>query len=195
MADLFDVADLADLLGTAPPAGQAALARDLAQGLVRDHLRQEVTEATWEVSLPVDGDRHGLLIRLPQQPVTYVASVEIDGVTLAQGSEWTWDGVSPLVRIAWTPGTSSSVPGPLRATVSYDSGWETVPDHIRAVTVGVAVRALTNPLGLRSESVDDYARTWAGSDGDLTGITLTPAERAALRRSASAPLAGSLAIR
>lgn len=195
MEDLFDVADLADLLGAAPPADQAALARDLAQGLVRDYLRQEVTQATWEVSLPVDSDRYGLVVRLPQRPVTDVTSVRIDGVALAQGSEWTWDGVSPLVRLAWTPGSPSSVPAPLRATVSYDSGWETVPEHVRAVALGVAARIVDNPTGLRSESVDDYSFTRAGSDADLTGLTLTPAERAALRRSASAPLAGSLAVR
>ena len=58
-----------------------------------------------------------------------------------------------------------------------------VPDVVVAVTLAAARRAMTNPDGLASESVEDYSRSFSQSSTSLD-VYLTRGERRVVRRAA-----------
>jgi hypothetical protein len=63
--------------------------------------------------------------------------------------------------------------------VTYSHGYTEVPDDIEDVVLDLAAMAMTNPQGLRSESIDDYQRTFAMET--IGGPQLSKAHEEALR--------------
>ena len=137
---------------------------------------------------------HGGYIRLPQRPVTAVASVVAIGgngapdVTL---TDWWWDGID-LIRIGggeyvinlpeqwWDD--EDGYPGTFHVT--YTHGDAAVPADVVAVVCGMVLRTLTAPTsvgGVTSETIGPYSYRLE-SAGIGTAVSLTDAERAVLAR-------------
>lgn len=172
MAFFFELEDLASYLKQDLDTATAQRARTIAEGAITGYTGQLITEATYEHTLPVD--RATLEVVMPQRPVTGVGAVEVGGVTLTEGTDYYWD-YSPWLLLA-------SAPDPWApATVTYTAGYATVPPVVKAVALGVAGRAYTNPTGLRTEQVDDYSATYAGGGEDVASIGLLRAERDLLK--------------
>ncbi len=178
---LFELDELDSYLKVTADATAAELVRQIAQGLVRTYLRQNVTRATHAASLPIVAGPDGYWrVPLPERPVTAVSSVVVSGDTYVLGTDYTWDGVSPWLRLADRTFSTDPFRDVPRATVTYTAGYLVAPAAIRGVALSVAGRAYLNPGGLRTESIDDYSYTRAGSDDDLAGVSLTATERRSL---------------
>lgn len=144
----------------------------MAGGIVKAFCNQELEEDTFTHKL----DPLNLWVVMPQRPVTAITSVTTaPSLGLLSASDWTWDGVSPWLKLPTTANYE------LSATVVYTAGYSTIPDVIKAVTLAVAGRMYSNPKALRSEQIDDYSRTYAGGD-QVIGLGLLPSEERLLRR-------------
>lgn len=112
----------------------------------------------------------GGVIRLPQRPIRDVTAVAYLGATLTAAQyRWT-DGLDGtqgyLVRVV--DGVDSHWAG--EVTVTYDHGWEDIPEPIVAATVLLAQQIKGSPGGrtVQSESIDDYTVRFL-DDGGLPG--------------------------
>ncbi len=162
-----------------------------ASGLVRGYCRQELTRATHTQRLPIGYDRRGWFIRLPQRPLQSVTRVAVNGTTV---TTHTVDLLNGLVRLPdGVPTTDADEDVEDQALVTYVAGMSAVPGDVKAVALAVAMRLYTNPLGFRSEQIDDYLVSRAGTDDDLAGVTLTATEKRTLKPYRSA--AGSVPVR
>lgn len=154
------------------------LALDLATAGIRTFTGQHI-EAVADDSVTLDGNDRSVLF-LPELPVTDVASVTVDGTVLAFVAgqyDYTWTEGGVVTR-RW--GTWGSTPRSI--VVVYSHGYATVPDDIRSVCLSVAARGMSNPLGLRSESVGSYSYSVAvPATGVPTGLSLNDAEQDMLR--------------
>ena len=183
MTDLFTVSELASYLQRDLDTSSATLAKDSGQAIVRGYCRQDISSATYTgVKLRCVPDKAYWRVDLPQRPVTAVSSVAVNGTAYVLGTNYAWDGLSPYIRLSdLTYSTAAFQDSPV-ATVTYTAGYATIPAEVKAVALAVAGRQYDNPRGLRSESIDDYSGTHAGSDADLAGTSLLPPERAILDR-------------
>jgi len=187
-------ADLeAALQRTLDPA-QAAMALRRASARVRKYTRQTLSLVENDtVTLP----GNGRVLWLPQRPLIVddthpLSVVELFGITdveyaclekrdysrvgtqLTRGEAW------------WTPTRLMGYPWlrpqgvwAQRVRVTYSHGYSEIPDDIVDVVLDLASMAMTNPQGLRSESIDDYSRTFAAET--IGGPQLTADHREALR--------------
>lgn len=191
---LASQADLeAALQRTLDPA-QAASALRRASGRVRKHCRQELSFHSQDtVTLP----GNGRVLYLPQRPVVVddvnVLSVtELFGITnveyvALEGRDFTRIG-SQLTRgeAWWAPTRLMGWPWmrpqgvwSQRVRVTYSHGYQEMPDDLLDVVLDIAAMTMTNPMGLRSEAIDDYSRTFASET--IGSGTLSPDHVAALR--------------
>lgn len=120
---------------------------------------------------------HTVLHELPVSDVSAVATFGDD----LNADAWWWDGLSPEVWLA-DPETPT-------ATITYEAGWDPVPPALKAAALAIAAGEYTNPTGLKSEQIGDYAATFGaaggpGIDGSVAKIlarytrrtgTITPA--------------------
>lgn len=187
-------ADLeAALQRTLDPA-QAAMAIRRASARVRKHCRQQITVVENEtVTLP----GNGRVLWLPQRPVIVddthpLTVVELFGITnqeytALEGRDFTRIGTQ-LTRGEswWTPTRLMGWPWlrpqgvwAQRVRVTYSHGYTEIPDDIVDVVLDLAAMNMTNPQGLRSESIDDYSRTFAAET--IGGAQLTAEHKVALR--------------
>jgi hypothetical protein len=162
-----------------------------ASALVRAYTGQDFAETSdAEATLRAQGG----MVRLPQRPVTAVASVVAIGgagipdLTL---TDWWWDGLD-LVRIGageyvinlpeqWWD-SEDGYPGTFRITYSY--GYATAPADVVAVVCGMVLRTLTAPTavgGVTSETIGPYSYRLE-SAGVGTAVSLGDMERKALAR-------------
>jgi hypothetical protein len=166
-----------------------------ASALVRKYCRQQFTLVENEtVTLP----GNGRILRLPQRPVVVddthpLTVVELFGIadqeyTALEGRDFTRIG-SELTRgeAWWAPTRLMGWPfmRPMgiwsqRVRVTYSHGWAEVPDDVVDVVLDLAQMNMTNPQGLRSESIDDYQRTFASET--IGGALLTAEHKEALRQ-------------
>lgn len=187
-------ADLEAALQRSLDPAQAAFAIRRASARVRKYCRQDITLVENDtVTLP-GGSR---ILRLPQRPVVVDDShpltvVELFGVsnqeyTALEGRDFTRIG-SELTRGEqwWAPSRLMGWPfmRPMgiwadRVRVTYSHGYLEVPDDIVDVVCDLAAMNLTNPQGLRSESIDDYSRTFAAET--IGGAQLTDQHKEDLR--------------
>lgn len=187
-------ADLEAALQRSLDPGQAAMAIRRASARVRKYCRQEITLVENDtVTLP-GGSR---ILRLPQRPVIVddthpLTVVELFGVSnqeyaALEGRDFTRIG-SELTRGEqwWAPNRLMGWPfmRPMgiwadRVRVTYSHGYSEVPDDIVDVVCDLAQMSLTNPQGLRSESIDDYSRTFAAET--IGGAQLTDQHKKDLR--------------
>lgn len=187
-------ADLeAALQRTLDPA-QAAMALRRSSARVRKYCRQQFTLVENEtVTLP----GNGRLLRLPQRPVVIddthpLSVVELFGIadeeyTALEGRDFTRIGTELTRGEAWwAPTRLMGWPfmRPMgiwaqRVRVTYSHGYAEVPDDVVDVVLDLAQMSMTNPQGLRSESIDDYSRTFAAET--IGGAQLTTEHKEALR--------------
>lgn len=155
---------------------------DLATGLIKDWAGQTIERATSTAALR--GDWSARLV-LPERPAVSVESVTVAGVELAEDVDWRFDGIDSLWRGPRTEHLDGPdlVPGghwggPSNTVlVEYVHGFDPVPDSVRGINLAAAARALANPDGVTSESVDGYSQTFAREKG----VVLTGDELEALR--------------
>lgn len=193
MADLATVADLEARLGrelTEEEAARAAAMLADASALVRDFTRQELTAVTGDaiVLRPV-----GVLLRLPQRPVTAVASVSAvgsDGSTVGALTGWSWDGRDKISLScagpsgSWPPGWRG--PGPDTYQVLYDHGFDPVPPGVVAVVCAMVLRTLLSPsltAGMVAERIGSYNyQLQQGGGAPGATVVMTAADEKALAR-------------
>jgi hypothetical protein len=191
---LASQADLEAALQRTLDPVQAAAALRRASGRVRKHCRQELTfHAADTVELP-GGSR---LLRLPQRPVVVDATNTLTVVELFGISDVEMEALerrdfsrigSQLTRgqSYWAPTRLMGWPWMRpqgiwadRVRVTYSHGYQEIPDDLLDVVVDIAAMTMTNPMGLRSEAIDDYSRTFASET--IGSGTLSPDHIAALR--------------
>lgn len=184
----------AALQRTLDPA-QATMAIRRASARVRKYCRQQFTLVEGEtVTLPGGGR----VLRLPQRPIVVddthpltvielfgIANQEYQalegrdftriGVELTRGEQW-W---APTRLMGW-PFMRPMGIWAQRVRVTYSHGYSEVPDDVVDVVLDLAQMNMTNPQGLRSESIDDYSRTFASET--IGGALLTADHKEALRQ-------------
>lgn len=116
----------------------------------------EVEDDVWITDAPLDR-----VLWLPQRPVTAVASVKVDGVTI---TDWRLRGSRMIRPCAWT--TDCDLPPEVEVTYTHGIplGDERL-DLAKDACLAFAAAARTNPDGLKSEAIDDYTRAFAGGGG------------------------------
>jgi len=153
MAALATPAQLGALMQETIDPGDASalLILDIASGMVRDHLQQQVDAVAADVVLldPIGGN--GIFMFLPELPVTAVTLVETLDSTVTPGVWMTADPLTYAVSkrvgvIAALPYTGVQWPD-LSETVrvTYDHGFAVIPMSIIGVVLGVAAREWSNP--------------------------------------------------
>lgn len=191
---LVTQADLEDALQRSLDPAQAAMAIRRASARVRKYCRQQFTLVENEtVTLP----GNGRLLRLPQRPVVVddthpLSVVELFGIadeeyTALEGRDFTRIGTELTRGEAWwAPTRLMGWPfmrpqgiWAQRVRVTYSHGYAEVPDDVVDVVLDLAQMSMTNPQGLRSESIDDYSRTFAAET--IGGAQLTAEHKEALR--------------
>lgn len=192
MADWFTLADLAAFLQYDIDTATGALVRATAQAAIRAATRQQIDYVTGDViDLDTDGTRRAFLPQLPVVNVTSVAVFDPVSQTFMaalQPSGFAWSRMGELTR---TYGASyyaidndaspfSHWPRNLRALrVTYDHGYVTVPPELVEVAKMLAARLYSNPQGLLSESIGDYAVRYEGNRS--AGLDFNPLELGLLR--------------
>lgn len=137
----------------------AQLALDMATGLIKADLGQQVDQVTETITLPADGSD---VLLLPEIPVTAVASVTYDGAVLP-ATDYTWTRAGIITRAKgyfWEEPT----------TVTYTHGYAAadVPVALKALCLSVAARYFGNPKGYDSKSGDNFAVSYYRSQGALS---------------------------
>ncbi|SEN86783.1 hypothetical protein [Nonomuraea pusilla] len=173
---LATVADLQAHLQRELPAAQADLAIRRASARVRSYTQQTISFVANDVVEVDGGDR---TLRVPQRPLvvddahplTVVELGDFGGLdlTLTEGVDYTRLG-GELTRgyptywtnrlMGWPHNRVRGVFAP-RVRLTYSHGYQTVPDDIMDVVLALATTNVSNVLGLRSESIDDYSVTYA----------------------------------
>lgn len=143
--------------------GQADLAQrllDKVTALVQGRARQTIAAVAADtVTLVGRGDPY---ILLPQVPVTDVTAVTVDGTALTSNS-WRWyrDGrlyVSTASSANVAPGWTADV----QVQVTYDHGYDPVPDELRELVLDIAGRLWRQPdTGLAALTLGDYSVTYS----------------------------------
>jgi hypothetical protein len=187
-------ADLEAALQRPLDATQAAMALRRASARVRKYCRQDITLVENDtVTLP----GNGRVLRLPQRPLVLdgthpLTVIELFGITnveyealegrdftrigteLTRGEAW-W---APTRLMGW-PWLRPQGIWAQRVRVTYSHGYLEIPDDVVDVVLDLAAMGMTNPQGLRSESIDDYSRTFAAET--IGGPQLSAEHKEALR--------------
>lgn len=167
MARLATVADLESRLGRGLDEDETTRAEallDSASARVRTYTGQQFDETTGGSRLRVRSGR----VRLPQRPVTAVASV---ADTDANDVAFTWhagdtvylDALGTLHRFDLQPYGGS---GPQWVDVTYTHGYASTPDDVVEVVCQMVLRAFgSDPAasGLTQESVEGYSYSIGGA--------------------------------
>lgn len=173
-------------------AAEAAIAE--ATAAIRNYTNQHITAVENDaVTLTVPPFRRQIL--LPELPVTAVASVVEDGTTLVVGDDYRWTSAGILERVGgnWDFGWQKVV-------VTYSHGYATIPDDVRHVCARMAARryqaglrssATAGVSGIQSQTIPDYAVSYAADTQGPAGavmlgasgaMLLLPSEKALLNR-------------
>lgn len=198
--DLPPLAAVADLEAAMQVAsgsldvGQAELALRRASARVRRYTGQDISLVENEAVLLDGGER---VLALPQRPamvdddhlLTVVELPDWGGIEVAcvedrdytrLGNElrrgYPWYNTSRLAGWPWRRALGVWAP---RVRVTYSHGYVEVPDDILDVVLDLATTNMSNPQMLRSESIDDYSRTYASET--IGGARLTDGHKADLR--------------
>lgn len=173
---LASVADLEAHLGRSLSPAQAEVAIRRASARVRAYTRQTITLVVNDTIEVAGGDR---VLRVPQRPLvvdgthllTVVELADFGGfeLPLVEGVDYVRLG-DKLTRGYPTYGTTRLMGWPWtrvlgvwapRVRLTYSHGHTSVPDDIMDIVLDLATTNVTNIAGLRSESIDDYAVTYA----------------------------------
>jgi hypothetical protein len=180
-------ADLATLLGATWTPGQEERAADLLD-LAEAAIAAEVPGIAFTETTDAAVDLPGTLddtLYLPATPITAVASVTIDGSNV-DPSTYRWRRTGEITRqvpyhAPWV-GNGSDLcrgwgwPG---ATVHIEYTAGPTGGDIKLIELELVHALWTNPTGMTSETVGQYAATWATPGGPLV---LSDLHRSVLRR-------------
>lgn len=161
---LFTESELAALLQVdAVPVDQYELVLGLVTGLIEDRIGP-VGSTTSTITLPVGASGR---VDLPMAVVRSVDAVLSDG----EAVEFVWRKPYPTLYVRAC--------GSVDVTVTH--GHDVVPAAVKAVALSAAARAVSNPQGVVSESVDDYSATYRAAGEEAgSSLVLTSAELEAL---------------
>lgn len=164
----------------------ATLMLEIASGMVRDELEQDLSFLAGDVVTldPINGG----FVFLPQMPVAQVSLVEyLD--TSQTPAVWTTADPSlytvstRLGIIAALPDTDviwPSIPNSWRVT--YDHGYDTIPDGLVGVCLGVAARIYSTPAGAESERIGGYQVKYAMQADGFSPLEMVVLDRYRLGR-------------
>jgi hypothetical protein len=157
------------------PSG--ALMLQIASGMVRDYLHSTLDYVQNDVVVcdPIDGS----YVLLNELPIESVSKLEtFDGTTWTIMAPSSYTVSTRIGMISGLPGlgiTWPTKPGTWRVT--YTHGFQTIPDTIQGVVLGVAARNYSSPASISSESLGGYSVKYEKqADG------FTPLEKLALNR-------------
>ena len=164
MADqLASTADLAALLQIDVAdlnATSATLALEVGTALVQAVTGQRIVQVVNDVAvIDLDSDDHSPYLRLPERPVTAVATVSV-GATVVT------DYVAQLSRArlwrssGWRSALTVYPSSPSLVTVTYTHGYAPGDQRLqlaRAAALQLALTAYDNPGGATREQIDDYS--------------------------------------
>lgn len=175
MAALATVADVEAVTGRTFAAGaetnRVTRLLELASAAVRAYTGQTLSAVADDV-VPVRPDG-GYRFRLPQRPVTAVASITRGGSPLAATSYW-WSRAGMVESVYGTWGVDV-------LTVTYSHGFTPVPDDVILAVCQIVARNLVNPEGIRSETIGETSVVYAiPASGFGLGVGLGPVERGLL---------------
>lgn len=175
MASFATPADLASWIQSDVDTATATLLLASSSAAIRAYCGWNITEevVTGDV---IDGSGDWD-IWLPTRNLTAVASVSNDGVALTVGTQYEWFRTGRLTRLAalWT----RKAKGVLATyTHGYPTGHPKL-DLAKAVCLTASARQMTNPAGLRSETVGGASWTMAGEGPEATSA-LTEGEQYSL---------------
>jgi hypothetical protein len=125
---------------------------------ITDQWITQVVDDVWTTDAPLSR-----VLWLPQRPVTAVTSVKVDGVVI---TDWRLRGARLIRPCAWSTGCDTTPP---EVEVTYTHGIPVGDERLdlaKDACIAFAAAARTNPDGLKSESIDDYSRAFAGGGGD-----------------------------
>lgn len=148
----------------------AALAVASASGIVRDFCRWPIS--TEEVTFTLDGSGTTML-NLPTLRLVSVDAVRIDGTEIAAAvptvsDGYTWSERGQVYLAAGWPARLRCI------EVDCVHGYDSTPDTVRAVVLVLAVRAATNPEGLRSKTIGGISKSFVFETmrGDLSELQM-----------------------
>lgn len=147
MASLATVAELADRLQTTIASGQpttaAQAALDQASAAIRTYTHQTISAVADDVKTFGFARSYGFnnyyfstTLFLPQLPVTAVASVVLNGRTLVQDTDYSWDpptGILQRLNGWWDSAALVNT-----VVVTYSHGYATVPDDVKDICMDLA---------------------------------------------------------
>lgn len=109
-------------------------------------------------AVTLDGNGRESLL-LPVWPTTAVASVELDGELLVEGTDYQWSDMGALRRLGcrrW--------PDRLRClAVVYSHGWDPIPEDIQEAVIDQARTMFTVPAGVQSRAVGGQSMTFGAT--------------------------------
>lgn len=154
-ATLAQVADLAATLQTTVADNDATALLHLrtTSARIRDYLRQQVSFQAGDVVIldPIEGT----VVQLPELPVTAITLVEIysNGAwTEAPAGSYTSSKRTGTIKAVL--GGTSSIRWPVDSEtwrVTYDHGWQEIPDSIVGVCAAHAARSYASAVGVDLE--------------------------------------------
>jgi len=159
----------------------ATLLLDIASGMVRDYLKQQLDQATDDVVLldPING----AYLMLPELPVASVSLVEYLDASVSP-AVWTTADPSTytvsarLGMIAGSPGCGIYWPStPASWRVTYTHGYSPIPSSLVGVVLGVAARAYSSPAGIELERIGGYQVKYAVEAAGFSAIELITLNR------------------
>ncbi|MFI6594992.1 hypothetical protein ACIBHX_02020 [Nonomuraea sp. NPDC050536] len=191
---LATTADLEAYLGRTLPGAQAEVAIRRASARVRAYTRQTLSFVADDTIDMPGGDR---VLNVPQRPLVVdqthpLTVVELGDfgapdLPMVEGSDYLRIG-NQLTRghpfyvrtrvTGWPWSRVLGVWAP-RVRLTYSHGYQVIPDDIVDVVLELASVNVTNVDGLRSESIDDYSRTFATET--VGGASMTRDHKDALR--------------
>lgn len=166
---------------------RANILLDMASALIRSETDQTIYAVTDE-TLTRSGTPESS-IRLPQRPVTSVASVSIDGAPLAS-TAWFLSG-DEVARSRATLGagffgvglSGSGFGGPQHTvTVVYSHGFPVTPGIVKSVCLEMVVRVWVNPGAVARESVGNTSAVYDNMKFSPSGLVMTDDERKAVNK-------------
>ena len=166
---------------TASEEEAAELALDRATARIQSMTGQILSAEADDVVTVVEPDGRDLW--LPEGPVTAVSAVtgrsygDTTSTTYAVNDDYTLiAGSTGLARLVRTGGRRAY--WPQLVTVTYDHGFETIPDDLKDACLEVATELVANPERLTTEAIDDYRSGRAsGSRETVVGPALAAAIR------------------
>jgi len=159
-----------------PDDATALMFLDIASGMVRDELEQQISQSTDVVTLD---PKTGAWILLPEMPVTAVSLVEVyDGTSWSMADPSTYNVSLSQGIIVALGGLGTTWPtNPASWRVTYTHGYTTVPSSILGAVLGVAARGYASPVAVDSERLGGYQVKYALESQGFTALELRALSR------------------